>query len=165
MHARVVKAVVIIAIVLSVVACDQGSKRIARDHLQGRGTVPVVGSVFVLYYTENTGAFLGLGAGLPTALRLVLLVALPVAALAALVVGLLRRASLAWLTAVALSLVAGGGFGNMVDRLFRGGRVSDFMNLGIGSVRTGIFNVADLAIMAGCLLVVLASGRSRPRPA
>ena len=46
-------------------------------------------------------------------------------------------------------MIAGGGISNWMDRARNGGSVVDFMNLGIGPVRTGIFNVADLAILVG----------------
>jgi signal peptidase II len=48
---------------------------------------------------------------------------------------------------------------NLADRVARGS-VIDFMNVGVGSVRTGIFNVADAAIMLGVALVVVAGFRS-----
>jgi len=56
---------------------------------------------------------------------------------------------------IALGLVAGGGISNLIDRLFYDGRVTDFLNIGIGSFRTGIFNLADMAILAGALLLIL----------
>ncbi|HWO14092.1 MAG TPA: signal peptidase II, partial [Polyangiaceae bacterium] len=55
----------------------------------------------------------------------------------------------------AMVLVAAGGAGNLVDRVVRDGRVIDFMNLGLGPVRTGIFNVADVQIMVGLGLLLL----------
>ena len=75
----------------------------------------------------------------------------------------------------AFSLVAAGGIGNLIDRIFRQGRVVDFMNMGITvnqfPLRTGIFNVADVAIMAGLFLIIaieflhLFSGKSKNEPA
>jgi len=50
-----------------------------------------------------------------------------------------------------LMLIVGGGLGNLIDRLFFGGKVTDFVSMGIGPLRTGIFNVADVAIMFGSL--------------
>ncbi|MBH0192527.1 MAG: signal peptidase II, partial [Nitrospira sp.] len=47
-----------------------------------------------------------------------------------------------------------GGVANLLDRMFYDGRVVDFMNLGIGGFRTGIFNVADVCITAGVLLLI-----------
>jgi len=52
---------------------------------------------------------------------------------------------------VALSLVVGGGIGNLIDRIFNQCCVVDFMNLGIGSLQTGIFNVADVVITFGVI--------------
>jgi hypothetical protein len=63
-----------------------------------------------------------------------------------------------YLQIVGLSLICGGGIGNLIDR-WAYGYARDFLNVGIGSVRTGIFNVADVALMAGCLVVLLAKRR------
>ena len=62
---------------------------------------------------------------------------------------LLRMGAIPWGTLVGLSLIVGGGAGNLVDRLLRQGRVGDFIMVGVGTVRTGIFNCADMAVLAG----------------
>jgi signal peptidase II len=49
--------------------------------------------------------------------------------------------------------ILAGGIGNMIDRVTNAGKVTDFMNLGLGPVRTGIFNVADMAITGGAMLL------------
>ncbi len=46
-------------------------------------------------------------------------------------------------------LILAGGFGNLYDRAVNDGRVVDFMLLQIGPLKTGVFNVADIAILAG----------------
>ncbi len=56
---------------------------------------------------------------------------------------------------LAVALLLAGGIGNLLDRVFHGGLVIDFLNMGIGPLRTGIFNVADMAIMAGFALLLL----------
>jgi signal peptidase II len=56
-----------------------------------------------------------------------------------------------------LLLVASGGMGNLLDRLFNHGAVRDFMNLGIGPIRTGVFNVADVLIVTGAVLFLIFS--------
>ena len=56
---------------------------------------------------------------------------------------------------VALALMLGGGVGNLIDRLVNDGRVIDFMHVGVGVLRTGVFNVADMALMAGLGLMAL----------
>jgi signal peptidase II len=62
------------------------------------------------------------------------------------------------------ALILAGGMSNMVDRILAG-VVVDFLNVGVGSLRTGIFNLADMAIMLGLAVVVgshLLLGRRRP---
>ena len=65
-------------------------------------------------------------------------------------------------TVVAWSLVLSGGLGNLVDRIINDGRMIDVMNIGIGSLRTGIFNVADVYITVGVVVLVF-QALQRPR--
>jgi signal peptidase II len=55
---------------------------------------------------------------------------------------------------VAVAAIVGGGIGNLVDRV-QLGAVRDFLNVGIGPLRTGIFNVADMAITFGGIALIL----------
>ena len=59
---------------------------------------------------------------------------------------------------VGLSLFVAGGASNWIDRVIRGS-VVDFINVGIGPLRTGIFNVADVAIMLGAGVLLFAELR------
>ena len=62
---------------------------------------------------------------------------------------------------VAVAAIVGGGVGNLVDRV-QLGAVRDFFNVGIGPLRTGIFNVADMAItFGGIALIVIPLFRKR----
>ena len=153
------------AILLSSVGCDQATKHIAQARLKGQPPRSYCGDVFRLEYAENPGAFLGLGGQLPPAARQFLLVAVNVllAAGIAAVLALKRNVSAAGLAACALLLA--GAVGNLIDRVRCDGLVIDFLNLGVGPLRTGIFNVADMVIMAGALLLVLPifnTGGSQP---
>ena len=69
--------------------------------------------------------------------------------LAGMLVLLMTSTKIPKVESIALSLMLGGGVGNLIDRISNEGRVMDFMNLSIGSLRTGIFNVADIAILVG----------------
>ena len=60
---------------------------------------------------------------------------------------------------VLLILFVGGGVSNLLDRIIHGAAV-DFMNVGIGPLRTGIFNVAAVAIMLGVGIVLLETFQS-----
>ena len=52
---------------------------------------------------------------------------------------------------LSFSLVIAGGLGNIIDRIVYDRHVTDFMNMGINNIRTGIFNVADVCITAGVI--------------
>jgi signal peptidase II len=140
------------------VSCDQASKRVAADVLKGTETLSFMGDILRLTYAENRGAFLGLGGGWPEPVRWLAFTGVALVVVVASLGWIIARAresrhqSLAvW----AMVLVAAGGVGNLVDRIARDGHVIDFMNLGLGPVRTGIFNVADVQIMVGLGLLLL----------
>lgn len=153
------KIMFILFILISLIVLDHITKWIAIHYLKGTGTsYHYLGDLFRLQYAENTGAFLSLGETLPDGIRSVVMTGLNSIILGGLLLYLLLSSSIHRLPLCAFSLVAAGGIGNLIDRIFRGGRVVDFMNMGITSsaftLRTGIFNVADVAIMAGLFLVI-----------
>jgi signal peptidase II len=75
---------------------------------------------------------------------------------------MIRSSTPGMLLASGLAAITGGGLSNMIDRIAFQWKVTDFMNLGIGNFRTGIFNVADVSIMTGCLLVLIFELRRKP---
>ena len=81
------------------------------------------------------------------------------AILACLVGWLVRSPRLHRPDVIAIACILGGGFSNLLDRCIYDGRVFDFLNIGIGRVRTGIFNVADVGIMVGVALLVLSASK------
>ncbi len=155
MRRSVLRILLIVFIVLVTVGCDQLTKHIARSSLKNQDTVKLLGNVFVLTYAENQGAFLSLGSNWPDYLRRILFGILPLAAIicASIYIVIMRRLNL--LQTSALSLIIGGGAGNLIDRLIYDGLVADFMNLGVGRLRTGIFNFADVFLISGAALFIL----------
>lgn len=147
---------IILALLFITTACDQGTKYLAQEHLIGKGRISMAGDVFRLQYSENTGAFLSMGANLPDPVRKALFTGMVAVILAGFLVYLLRSKALNRQSVIAGGLMVGGGVGNLIDRVFNDGAVVDFLNLGIGSLRTGIFNIADMAIMAGLFLFIFA---------
>lgn len=166
MENRRLKAIVALLVILAAAGWDQAAKHLARTYLEGRPPVLVVDRMLVLRYVENEGAFLSLGARLPRAARTVVFIAFPLIVLAWMVGFLLRKRGVGWGMLTGFALVVGGGAGNLFDRLFHDGRVGDFLMLGLGGIHTGIFNFADVAVMAGCVVLLLApsaeKGRSAP---
>jgi len=61
---------------------------------------------------------------------------------------------------VALSMIFSGGASNFYDRVVNNGAVVDFLNVGFGSIRTGVFNIADMVIMAGMLMFILSQNKA-----
>ncbi|HEV7923095.1 MAG TPA: signal peptidase II [Thermoanaerobaculia bacterium] len=154
------RRLLIVSIVALVIIVDQWTKVWARVHLETPREW--LGGLVALFVTENSGAFLSLGANLPPMARTILFgvfVGLTLAFAAyALVTGRVRAGE-----AYAVSLVVGGGIGNLIDRVARGGRVTDFIYMEAGPLHTGVFNVADVAITAGVIWLFLASLTARPR--
>ncbi len=145
-------------IVLVTIALDQATKAIASAVLPPY-TISLLGDIVRLYLSENVGAFLGLGSTLSPELRFWLLIVASAGLLVGVALWLVLTPGLHRDVFVALSCVAGGGLSNLVDRVLREGRVVDFLNVGIGRVRTGVFNVADIAITFGAIYVVWAGLR------
>ncbi len=149
------------AILATSVGCDQVTKIAARQHLEGQGTQSFLGDTFRLTYTENYGAFLGMGSNLPDPVRNLIFVGLVSIFLVGFLVWILRTRELSRTALVSATLIIGGGIGNLIDRVLFDGGVTDFMNLGIGPVRTGIFNVADVWIVVGAAALLLLSPEAR----
>ena len=137
------------------IGLDQLSKAIARQQLAGLPPASYLGDLFRLQYIENTGAFLGLGASLPAAARFWIMIVFVSTAVIGMLIYVLKENNLSVLGVVGWALVISGGLGNLIDRILYDGAVVDFMNLGLGRLRTGIFNVADVAVMVGLGLVLL----------
>lgn len=159
MKRRWPRVILIGSVIGSCIGCDQVTKVVAQQHLAHYEPLCLFGGMVRLSYAENPGAFLGLGAGLPSEIRFWVF-----GVMVALVLALVTARAIADDTAsavrlVGIAMIVGGGVGNLIDRAIAG-VVRDFINMGIGSIRTGIFNMADLAITAGAV-VVLCSWRGR----
>jgi signal peptidase II len=148
----------LLMLVATTVGCDRVTKHFAAATLADAPRRSFLADTIRLEYIENSGAFLGLGAGWPAEVRTGLFTVGTALLLIAMIATAIRgRWSGAAL--VGLLLFVSGGASNLIDRIVRGS-VIDFMNVGAGSVRTGIFNVADFAIMLGLAIVVVAGFRS-----
>ena len=146
------------------VGCDQLTKGIARDTLSERGPVSYFGDAIRFQYEENSGAMLSVGAGLPEGVRTLLLTGVVGVMLCGFALFALLNQHLARGQVFAFALLVGGGLGNLMDRLMHNGVVIDFLIVGVGPVRTAVFNLADVVIMAGVLMLLLFSITRRAEP-
>jgi signal peptidase II len=157
------QTVVFAALLLVPVGCDCVSKQIAHEVLADSPGVSFAADTLRFQLTSNPGAFLNLGAGLPSGWRHLILLGLVPLLLAALCAVALRSAAFSGWSLLGPALVVGGGLANWLDRLQHGGAVTDFVSFGLGPFRTGVFNLADASIMAGVALLLLARKPRQPR--
>jgi signal peptidase II len=147
---------------IALVAADQATKAwVVAEVAIGERAASWFGFVH-LTHTRNTGAAFGLLRDLRIDLGAVVIDGVQVLGLISLVVALavtvvlLRARSLGPLNLIALGTLLGGAVGNGVDRL-RLGYVTDFIQLQAGWFDFPVFNVADMAIVAGAGLLVLST--------
>ena len=136
-----------IIVMAAVVAADQLSKLIVIEYLAPVEQVKLIDGVLHLTYVENRGAAFGMLSDH----RWVFMV-LSVAAIAALVIYLWKSRPRDRLLTLSLAMIAGGGIGNMIDRMVYG-YVVDFID--VTAVWDYVFNVADSAVCVGCGLIIL----------
>jgi signal peptidase II len=154
---RIPRFVFAILVLFFCTGFDQVTKDVARERLASSPPISLLNDTVRIQYIENTGAILGLGSSLPSEVRFMIFVVLNGLIAISTLICALKLHELRSVQRAALLLIASGGMGNLLDRLFNQGAAIDFMNLGIGSLRTGIFNVADVFIVAGSAAFLLFS--------
>jgi len=127
--------------------CDRVTKHLAAATLAGMPGQSFLGDTVRLRYHENPGGFLSTGAEWHSTTRFAVF---QVASALFLIAGFAVAVRYQWsrLGAVGITLFLGGALSNWIDRVSFG-TVIDFLNIGIGPLRTGVFNVADVAILTG----------------
>jgi len=136
------------------IAIDQISKVIVRNTLTFREEVNVIGDYFQLIWVENKGAFLGMGSDMDPTLRLIFLLILPTLVLGYVIYYIIKTKELDKLSLIAFCCIAGGGIANVFDRIAFG-QVTDFFFINLGGVfKTGIFNIADLSVTIGMVMLL-----------
>jgi signal peptidase II len=154
------RLVLIFSVLVCCAGCDRVSKRYAEARLSQTQTLSFLAGAIRLQLARNEGAFLGLGASLSRPARQ----AIFRTGVACMLLGLLAYALFfapgPWSVSAA-SLILAGGASNLADRFVYDGYVLDFINLGVGPLRTGIFNLADVAITAGVVMLMIGGRRAR----
>jgi signal peptidase II len=156
------RRIALLVLVGMTVGCDRVSKHFAARELAGEPRQSFLADTVRLEYAENTGAFLSFGDTWSPAARTGVFTIGTGLILCGLVAAALRF-RLSGPALVGLALYFAGGASNLVDRVVRGS-VIDFMNVGVGPLRTGIFNVADMAILLGVGIFVFTSRWPEPSP-
>ncbi len=139
---------------MAVFAADQFSKWLVLTRMTPGEEVPVIPGAFHITSSRNPGAAFGILQG-----QTFFFLAITVLLLAGIVFYARRLGSASPLLRLGLGLAAGGAAGNLVDRL-RFGTVVDFLDFGVWPV----FNLADVAIVAGAFLLGFHLWRDAPQP-
>jgi len=147
-------------IVVALVVADWITKALVQRFMDPYQQVDLIGEYLRLTYIFNPGAAFGIHLG--DASRAVFLVLS--------VVALLALLAMYWITPAraqgrltAIALIVGGALGNLVDRVRHEHGVVDFVDIGVGAVRWPVFNVADVAVTAGAVVLALSLWREDSR--
>lgn len=149
MKNNIKRIALILLILFSNIGCDQTTKVIAKSHLESSNSISFFKDTFRFQYATNSGGFLSFGSELSENLKFWIFTILNGIFLAGMLIFLLSSNNLNISAILGFSLIVSGGISNFIDRIYNNGAVVDFMNIGIGNIRTGIFNVADVAITVG----------------
>lgn len=140
---------------LTLISWDRASKELAKDLLKDKAPVSYFHNTVRFEYVENTGAAMSFADDLPKQTSFWLLSMAPLALLLAMSVYVIHNTEKMPLARLAaFALVISGGLGNIYDRIVYDRHVTDFMNIGINNLRTGIFNFADVCITAGAIMLL-----------
>jgi len=148
------RILLILLLIIINIGCDQVSKKIVRNNIAPYETISMLNDHVTVTHAENPGAFLSLGDSLPKAAKNILFSLLPVAMLAFVLYYIITRHSMSRLIMVGLCFIIGGGIGNVFDRIVYGS-VTDFLHIKFGVFQTGIFNLADLSIVTGTIILLI----------
>ena len=141
-----------LAVIIVTVFLDQLTKYLTVLHLKPIDTYPIIEDVFHLTYVENTGAAFGMMKDA----RWVFMITSTLA-----IIGILgymiyryyvKKEKMPWMEALSLSLILGGGIGNMIDRTMLG-YVVDMIDCRF--INFAVFNVADSFVCIGAGLMIL----------
>ncbi len=131
-----------------VVILDQASKKLVWDAFRHSGGVDLIDGFLRVTLSKNSGAVMGiLSESRPVLLTVTIL------SIGALVIFAYRMRYAPFLKRMCLGLILGGAFGNLIDRIATG-EVVDFIDMGIGKFRWPTYNVADIAVTAGAVILI-----------
>lgn len=146
------RTVLISLIILLNVGLDQISKYAVRINISENETIYLISDILMLKKVENAGAAMGIGSNMPSMIKTIYFQLLPMLFLMYLYRMLIKNTGFSKLLVTGIALAIGGGFGNIVDRIAFG-HVTDFVRIKIGFLKSGIFNIADVSIVIGIILV------------
>lgn len=142
-----------VSVLTFAIAADQLSKMAARTILTATGDISFFGGLVRFSLIDNHEGFLGIVRGLPPSLQFFFLYIGVTLLLAICLIYLFFLSRPNCRYDLPLGLVTGGGLSNLLDRILHDGGVTDYMIVAVGSLHTGIFNLADVSILFGSFIL------------
>lgn len=144
-------------ILTTFIGCDQATKSLATRNLKGEEPRSYLADTLRLEFALNPGGFLSLGRTLSPATRHALFVGFNACFLIGVTLFLVARWNMKLSLFIPAVYILAGGIGNLIDRVINHGLVTDFLVVGIGPVRSGVFNVADMGVTFGVIAILFLS--------
>lgn len=135
-----------LTIIIFIAVLDQISKIIIINNIESNSSVTTIDNFFYLTHVKNTGAALGI-------LQNGRYFLIPVTIIISVLLLYVLIKSDNKLLKTSLALTVGGAAGNLIDRVIRGS-VTDFIDLYFGSFHFWTFNIADVSVFVGTILLV-----------
>jgi signal peptidase II len=150
---RITPTLIILTIIL---VLDQAAKQYIRNHLYFGSNYKYLFNIVTIERVNNTGAFLSLGDTLNVPFKAIFLGFIPLLVMLVGLLFILLAKNIEKTNLFGFVLVLAGGIGNLIDR-FIYKSVTDFLFLKLGFLQTGVFNIADMAIMGGMITILIHS--------
>ena len=152
----------ILVLVILNIGLDQFSKFQVRERVVPGSRTEIIGKQLQLMNVENSGAFLSMGSDSNPTVKLIFLLIVPAIVLGVVLYYVITDKTLDKKSIIGFSCIAGGGIANVYDRLLFGS-VTDFLYMDFGGVfKTGVFNIADMSVTTGMILLLISSFINRP---
>ena len=156
------RTLLILVLVILNIGLDQFSKFQVRERVVPGSRTEIIGKQLQLMNVENSGAFLSMGSDSNPTVKLIFLLIVPIIVLGIVLYYVITDKTLDKKSIIGFSCIAGGGIANVYDRLLYGS-VTDFLYMDFGGVfKTGVFNIADMSVTSGMILLLISSFINRP---
>lgn len=153
---RIMRRIILICLsIFCLVGCDYSSKNVAKSELKDKPTHAYLGGNVKLVYAENSGGMLSFGNRLPNNLRIIIFKIFVAIVICLLFFYTILKKGIRKGSLFALILIISGGVGNLIDRIMNEGKVVDFILLGVYNFHTGIFNIADVYVTTGIIILII----------
>lgn len=145
----------LITMVLMLVVIDQLTKFYIDSNFVLYQSLEVINGYFNITYIRNSGVAFGILSGFKGIVSQIIFIFISLIAISAIIIIYRGTDDKMIFSRISLSLILSGAIGNMIDRIFRGGEVIDFLDFHWKSYHWPAFNIADSCITIGVILLMI----------